>query len=823
MDALITDFFRENKFNLFVKYCEEHGLKYMEDLRDFDFSTLLNVKYITEAKVRGIEKRYRAYLGVNPVYPDNEGLNDPRFKNINNELEACDIELLGVYDIRKTAIDSLRKQGYITIGDLKDASEGKLRKIMTAGAFQKLMSIESDLEMPLKDLLASRLMEFSQESDYMITLLRAEGYTLQAIASSYHVTRERIRQIVNKFEKKIAPLMQELRKNLISGNGFFSASSIVDYYDDNNMNMILLMWFKDCPELEYLDFADVFVPYQGSKEYHKNRIYDIAVELIGDGADLSNCLEDMENLMFKNGYPFVDEAAFLNLVQSKGYYVYNDYIVKGRQSYGLLCSKIVAKRFPDGVKVYEGEGTDDLNLLRKLAFRTYGDIKISNDDRAFSARLTDYLVLRDRGKYVARESIRVDMSVIRKIKTYIDQSNEKRIYYSALFEMFKHDLMSTGNIDNYNFLHGVLKLYYDDEYDFSSKDYFTRSGKGLSSGKTDDKILQVIENAHAPVGRLVLKMKVPGVSDAMILNAAMYNENLIPWEVNCYYSVRCLDITEDDKVFLDQSIQGVMKLYRGYCSANLLYAEVSEKRPEFINKNRMTDPDNLFYVCAKLFSNSYGFRKPHITSLGLMEEISAKNVVLHLLKDPVQLSYSAYKETAKVLKWSDVTMGAVFDSIEDDYIRVSEDIYVKKDEFDIKPLDIERILFVLRQSMQKQYISLMSFDKWNQLPYIGYEWNPFLLRVIIEKYIPELKIVESRSRTRAYEKGIAVGSESDFIDYTDIVVLTMKQHDKYEMAENELCKLLIDNGLTYKVIPKEIYASDKIKYKDDVFAIKERK
>ena len=823
MGILIKDVFRENRFNLFVKYCDENGLKNMEDLEGFDFGSLLGIKYMSETKIRALETRYAHFLSGTTDDMPNEASSESRFQNINPELVEADIDLLSAFDVKKTAIESLRKHGYKSIGDLEGVLGRDLKKALTPVALQKLMSAEQELSMPLKDLLASRLSVMSQGSDYMIALLRAEGYTLQAIGTSYQVTRERIRQIVNKFEKIIAPMTHELQRSLISGRGYFPATDILDYYDDNNKNMILLMCLKDSAELEYHGFADIFVPFQGSKDYHKNRIYDIAVDFIGDGIDLSNRLEDLEMIMFKNGYPYVDEAAFLNLVQSKGYYVYNDYVVKGKQSYALLCANIVEKRFPDGIKAYEGEGSDDLNMLRKLAYRTYGDIKISSDDRAFSARLADYLVLRDRGKYIAKENIRVDMSVIRKIKTYIDQSNEKRIYYSTLFDIFKHELIATGNVDNYHFLHGVLKLYYDGEYDFTSRDYFTRFGKGLASGKTDDKILQVIETARVPVGRMALKMRVPGVSDAMLLNAAMYSENLIPWEANYYYSMRCLDITEEDKDFLRKKIQEIMQQYRGYCSANLIYDETCKNRHEFVQKNKMTDSDNLYYVCAKLFSSEFGFRKPHITALGLMEDISAKNVVLYLMKDPSQFSFNAYKDVAKELKWSDVTMGSVFSRIETDYIRVSEDLYIKKDDFEISNLDIERILFVLKQNMQNQYISLMAFDKWDQLPHIAFEWTPFLLRVIIEEYIPDYKIIDSRSRTRSYEKGIVVDSESDFVDYTDIVIHAMRQHGSTEMAENELCKLLVDNGLTYKVIPKEVYASDKIKLKEDTFMINERK
>mgnify|MGYP000750844840 CR=1 FL=1 len=45
-----------------------------------------------------------------------------------------------------------------------------------------------------------------------------------------------------------------------------------------------------------------------------------------------------------------------------------------------------------------------------------------------------------------------------------------------------------SNIDNYNFLHGVLKLYYAEEYDFSNRDYLKKRGSGYKSGKLSARI-----------------------------------------------------------------------------------------------------------------------------------------------------------------------------------------------------------------------------------------------------------------------------------------------------------------------------------------------
>ena len=54
----IEELFGENTFNLFVRYCDQHQLQTLDDLRDFDFACLHAVKGIGSGKIRRIAERY---------------------------------------------------------------------------------------------------------------------------------------------------------------------------------------------------------------------------------------------------------------------------------------------------------------------------------------------------------------------------------------------------------------------------------------------------------------------------------------------------------------------------------------------------------------------------------------------------------------------------------------------------------------------------------------------------------------------------------------------------------------------------------------------
>lgn len=59
------------------------------------------------------------------------------------------------------------------------------------------------------------------------------------------------------------------------------------------------------------------------------------------------------------------------------------------------------------------------------------------------------------------------------------------------------------------------------------------------------------------------------------------------------------------------------------------------------------------------------------------------------------------------------------------------------------------------------------------------------------------------------------------MDYTDLVISFLKNMGIKEVSESNMLTLLVMNNLTYKMIPKELYASDKLKYINERFVIPE--
>lgn len=233
-------------------------------------------------------------------------------------------------------------------------------------------------------------------------------------------------------------------------------------------------WCKNNEAFEYLEFAEVFV-YAG-KEKHaiEKQIRTIVENFISDDAKSYDNFEELKDSIQSNGFPYMNRTAVINLLQEYGYEVYGNFVTKGVKSYGYLCARIVAKKFPDGIRLHNN---NDLNKLRAYAAEEYGSLKLPKNNRSFSMSLAEHLVLSGRGIATAKQNVHIETPVLDEIKDYIDNSQKSRIEYAEIFSIFKEKLKMCSNINNYNFLHGVIKLYFSDKYDFPSRDYLKKKSE----------------------------------------------------------------------------------------------------------------------------------------------------------------------------------------------------------------------------------------------------------------------------------------------------------------------------------------------------------
>ena len=99
------------------------------------------------------------------------------------------------------------------------------------------------------------------------------------------------------------------------------------------------------------------------------------------------------------------------------------------------------------------------------------------------------------------------------------------------------------------------------------------------------------------------------------------------------------------------------------------------------------------------------------------------------------------------------------------------------------------------------------------------EWNEFLLCSYVQNFSRKFKLIEPLSKDRRFTKSIIVSKDSEINDYETLIKQFLENKNISKISEDDLMQLLVMNDFIYKSIPKELYKSEVITYKNGYFIL----
>lgn len=685
-------------------------------------------------------------------------------------------------------------------------------------------SFDSALESLLTSTMATR--------EYDISLRHAKGDTLEEIGNDPKWTPTLSRQRVDQKEEKytsnlIMPLMDVVHYHW-GNKTWFSAQELRELYKNEDFGTLLVSILskdKRLTEYAYLDFADVFVKTDIFPDAEE-RICSLVTDFIGDGLDLFENMENLDELFLSNGYDFMDLDSAINFLNEHGFRFYRDYVIKtekGKGGYGALCANLIKTHFPNGIKISQEETSScpDLIELRRLAKEAYGNIGLPDSDRALSATLQRYLVMCDSGKLISEEYVQIDLNVLEDIKKCIDSYDTEKVYYSELFAKYAGSLQRTSNVNNHHFLHGVLKLYYPNDYNYTAKDYLTRIDGIGASGNAGDRIYKFICEKNRPVSRKEMYLKFPGFTKIMFDMQFDNDPRLLQWGYDSYSVVDLVSFDEKELSTLREIVKASVTANNGFSSDALVFDAASAVLGDFIKKNEMTQ-SGLFYFCSKKFNDEFDFRNPNIGRKGILDVLSMKNIALTLLNHPTILSLPEYMDVAKRMKWSAGSISSAFYKMENNYFRISRDEYHLDQLISIDQNVIDYVeTYLNSELLNKTYVSLLTMDDFSGFPKMEFEWNVFIFESIVKKYLPQFKVIVPDSKDRRVPRSLIIRANQGINTYSELIAQVFEESKHKELSEGAFLSFLVSNGLTYKVIPKELCGSGVFRIHKDLYSLAE--
>lgn len=815
---LITDIFCENTFNLFRAYCNQNNLHTIGQLVGLPHTIISNLRGFGKAKVAKVLERW-AELEENTEYVtpalEERQVTDDRIIEVHESNIELPISVLQLLGGSKKVQNGLRALGIETVGKLSQFTLVALERKFKAEQMDDLLVSAESLKMPYHDLLESIYDAIAKDDSYDLFIKRALGKTLQAVADDYNLSRERVRQVCSKYVNRVYPYLAPLFAELMRENGarYIREEQIREYISSEHYASATVYVLREKDNYTSFGSPAIFfdsVSFPGIAE----KLAELAADIVSDGIDFFSSIDTIEATLDAAGYGFLNADDFLDLLISLDYNFYGDYVLKDRKSYGKLCARIVEEEFPDGIS----NSNEDMQRLRDITQQRYGDLDLPNSNRSMFARVCDYLILRGRSKYIAPKRVYIDSDILAEIKKFIDENKQKDIFYSMLFAEFEGLLLMMTNIDNHQFLHGVLKYYYPADYVYS-RDYLSKetgeTGQGLA-----DRIEEYITGVGIAVNRKDILRQFPGVSEVVLFNTVNNYIGLLQWEFNYYNTLANLKLTDGDISAIDQALSTLLEANDGYCSEGMLFEKAQSDFPQLLEKAGMKVPMNLFYTAQELFGDKYVFRNPHIARVGRFQSMVGSDIAFDLIGDRKTLSLTWFNKMAEHLKWANVSRSLIFADIEKDYIRVASDSYVRKNAFVFEEVDVSYMKALLEgQAEGNWYLPLQLFADSEEVCPNGLSVNEFLVGSVVALADFGWRIVAPQIKDRRYQRGILVQGTVDISSYDQLIATILKENGIQELAEDDLLAFLVIRSLALRYIPKDLQTSSLFQYSDGFYKV----
>ncbi|MDR2494695.1 MAG: HAD-IA family hydrolase, partial [Spirochaetaceae bacterium] len=639
----------------------------------------------------------------------------------------------------------------------------------TAKSTEDFLRILHILALDLKSIVRGLLTRLHSHPKYerLLSILRDryDGLTLQHVADKYGLTRERIRQLKTKGTELLVKHLYAVPVDILlfinaetDGDYLFTAREVRDYFGGlERMDTLLYAARLGCvsPFFSYNERLTLF--------YHTGYIQNI--DLAPDAVrDLPAIIEKEKKDAVLSG-PCRNLGIPRKAAEIEFSYAY---LLSGRvyRRKKLVTTQmydyVLSKHYPVGLRLYE---EDTIRRFRRVVIDTFGAVDLPRNDRAIDARLADIAVLCNRGVYIHPDHITLEEKLLEEICAYIDTSPRVIFSFSELFKTFKPALLKRSNISNKYFLQGVLKYRLKDRF-FITR--YTLAKKGNASLLEDiEAFVRAREQAH----KSEIFAEYAGITEIILLLKMNTNTNLINLGKGWYMHAEKLRIEKRDyriRKLLKERTQHIP------LSARKLFDEMRLSFPDFLSRNRIENHEKLFGILKYMFHETFLFSRPYIARPGI-GRLSSVAVIKRHLRPYAAIKIPDMVALCHVHRLYFFSIRILIKELDDEFLRIDARTLARVS----APLsegDVARIAENLREEIRPRgYRVAAKAEDYRNYPDIGFDWNPFLLRSVAEKYLCDTVGVVDIYTTDTYAmNSIFVDSFLEITCYDDLVRRVLK-------------------------------------------------
>lgn len=550
--------------------------------------------------------------------------------------------------------------------------------------------------------------------------------TLEEVAVVFEVTRERIRQIEAKGERKLQSLIEENSKkfalvfNILKGDRpYVLIDELNEYFQDKEITGKYLYLIGKCENIPLVYYPNYSILLNESLCTIEN-LKDEMLE--GYTSFITQKQYDDSSELFKK---FVSE----NYNIKKGVYVR-----KGENSFVLL-DHIIQEQLPDG---YHNGSQEDFMKIYKAGKELYGDEFDLSSEHAVMAILDHHnYILVDRGTYKNKElCVNLSVELLADILDFIS-SNMPVVFYNAIYENFKDRLNEAGVTNSY-YLKGLLDSDLPEEF-HTQRDYITGK-KGMSN---HDIILQYLNSFEGVFNMSTVRKKFPTTAEYIFANVLYRNQQFLNLYGGNYINVERLNLSEDSIQSLKNVVNKVLDLSdEGFVSDRKIYARLKLFNKSLMQKIPAIDNHFALYTLIQyLFGSEYYFSRPFLSRNADIELNADALIMDHVRKFDSFTQQTVLDYTSRINMRGLYSYLIFMENMSDEYVQVAIDKMVKKEVMNLSDADINEIRKIVTMMVEHAgEIHTSTFKGYGMLPKIKYSWNKYLLVGIIRSYLDEFSI-----------------------------------------------------------------------------------
>ena len=568
---------------------------------------------------------------------------------------------------------------------------------------------------------------------------RAKGKTLEASASHLGLTRERTRQLENKYFNSFKYFNQKLNypisvlRAMVENELFVQDSDITRIFSFNPLLFKFFLLNSNNDNLEYSEelgkfyYVDDYRWYDEAVRYAENLPEQL------DEAYVNNCSNELVNRLLANETILSTDDCrkiILSLYKKSG-----DIYSKNKMNLAEKYKFIWKEYFPEVINIYDDEF---LTKFKKVYSKTFGDNK-EYSDRSIAGILTRIGILCGRGEYKIKPKTLISDELLKEICDYIDSSEKEIFITNTIFNLFEDKLRAEG-INNKYHMQGVLHASLPNKY-FFKRDYVSKSKEATSLYA---EITKFVCQSDRPVTKAQLREEFPGVTD-VVISFAMQDENII-----CGFSVyMSKDFIEKQSEYVDTLRNVISEMVEDgeiHKSEDLM-SILSLMHPDIIEAFEIESRYTLFSIVEALFKDEFSLSRPFFALKGVEIGKQEERMRDYLEgKDEVDIDeFMEFVRDNSFVVWNILTQLNAFNDI---YLLKNKNTLISIDSTGLNKYKAEYVEEYIDEIIKGNEVLVLNNLNYSLLPKINIQWNDWLVYSVINKWSNKYKVMMSSSQFR---------------------------------------------------------------------------